>query len=214
LDINRFFGLVYCINLDRRGDRWLGVRAEFERHGIRPVIRYPAIDGKQVAIPDTWDDVPGAYGCLLSHLAVVREAREAGAESVLIFEDDIRFDGRFAEKFADVAPRVPPDWDMLLLGGSHWSPPERLSGNLYRVTATAATHAYALRRTIYDEFIRLNVASTRPVDCNNTVLQRTFRCYCCSPNLVWQEDGYSDIAEKVLVFRRPGGPGAPGEMNG
>jgi glycosyl transferase, family 25 len=212
LDTNHFFGRTYCINLDRRPDRWSLVQTQFDRHGIDPVIRFPAIDGQHVDIPETWNDVPGAYGCLLSHLTVVRAARDTKVESVLIFEDDVRFDERFAEKFAEIAPRVPRDWDMLLLGGSQWSPPETLSANLCRAVATAATHAYALRHTIYDEYIRLNGASSRPVDCNNTILQRTFQCYCCFPNLVWQEDGYSDIAGKVLEFRRPGGPGAPGDM--
>jgi GR25 family glycosyltransferase involved in LPS biosynthesis len=133
---------------------------------------------------------------------VVREARRSGAANVLIFEDDVVFDDRLNVLFDGVSDQVPDDWDMLLLGGSHWLPPERLSDNVCRVTATVATHAYALKHTIYDEFIRINSSSAVPVDCNNTVLQNVFRCYCFSPILAWQEDGYSDIAERVLQLGR------------
>jgi glycosyl transferase, family 25 len=205
MPLNDFFHSIYCINLDRRPDRWSRVKARFEDHSIVGVSRYPAQDARLLEIPDSWKDVPGAYGCLLSHVGVVRAARESGAANVLIFEDDVVFDDRLNVLFDGVIDQVPDDWDMLLLGGSHWSPPERLSDNVCRVTATVATHAYALKRTIYDEFIRFNLSSAVPVDCNSTVLQNMFLCYCFSPVLAWQEDGYSDIAEKVLRFERPQG---------
>jgi len=211
---NDFFRTIYCINLDRRPDRWSRVMARFEHHRFRSVIRYPAIDGKLVQIPETWSDVPGAYGCVMSHLGVVSEARACRAENVLIFEDDVVFEERFHERFDENIARVPEDWDMLLLGGSHWSLPERISDGISRVTATVATHAYALRHTIYDEFIDLNRASSHPVDCNNVVLQGRFRCYCFSPSIAWQEDGYSDIAEGVLHFGIRQGARPPERLTG
>src|SRR5262249_20373995 len=143
MSLNSYFELLYCINLERRPDRWSRVVARLERHGVGSVRRYPAADGQRLAVPATWEDVPGAYGCLLSHVGVVRGARGAGAASVLILEDEVVFDGRVNERFDAAVAQVPADWDMLLLGGSHWSPPERLSADVCRVTATVATHAYA-----------------------------------------------------------------------
>ena len=204
MTVNECFRTIYCINLDRRSDRWVRARRRFDEQGILSVNRYPAVNGKLIRIPEAWDDVPGAYGCLMSHLGVVCQARESGSANALIFEDDVVFDECFRERFATSMAQVPQDWDMLLLGGSHWSPPERVAGDIYRAVATVATHAYALKRTIFDSFIDLNRASNRPVNCNNTILQGEFRCYCISPDLAWQEDGYSDIAERALHFgKRP-----------
>jgi glycosyl transferase, family 25 len=200
------FHNFYCINLDRRPDRRARVEPRFERLGISPVIRYAAFDAQLSGVPDTWGDVPGAYGCLMSHLAIVREARSSAAPHVVIFEDDVVFDEHFHERFDRAAADIPADWDMLLLGGSHWSPPERISGEVFRATATVATHAYALKHTIFGAFIELNGESTSPVDCNNTVLQGRFHAYCFLPNLAWQEDGYSDIAEDFLNFSKTDDP--------
>ena len=50
-------------------------------------------------LPANWAHTPGAYGCLLSHLHVVREARRLGMASVLIFEDDVVFDDDLERKF-------------------------------------------------------------------------------------------------------------------
>jgi GR25 family glycosyltransferase involved in LPS biosynthesis len=70
---------MYYINLDRRGDRRGEVEAEFTKMGLT-VERFSAIDRK-----------PGIVGCGLSHLAVLKLARERGLKNVLIFEDDFQF---------------------------------------------------------------------------------------------------------------------------
>ena len=72
----------------------------FAEQNIRDVQRVSAVDGNEVVLPHNWIHTPGAYGCLLSHVQVVRAARDAGASSVLIFEDDAVFDPQFKEEFA------------------------------------------------------------------------------------------------------------------
>ena len=67
------------LHQSRSQGRPLGPRQRrFERHGILSVTRYPAVDGKLVRIPDTWDDVPGAYGCLMSHVGMTEGPGKAG----------------------------------------------------------------------------------------------------------------------------------------
>jgi len=58
-----------------------------------------------------------------------------------------------------------------------------------------ATHAYAVRHTVYDAFIDVNRHTNGPVDQNNALLQKHCNGYCCYPYPVWQQDGYSDINE-------------------
>lgn len=181
-----------CINLDRRPERWQRVRRRFARHGLDPVIRFPAVDGAALAPPAGWEDPPGAYGCLLSHLEVVREARRRGEPSVLIFEDDVVFPGDFRRRFAAWAAEVPADWDMLYLGGLHELDPVPVTAHVGRLTSTYSTYAYAIRDTLYDAFEELNHGALAPVDYNNRELQKELACYGFLPSLAWVDGGYSD----------------------
>ena len=70
---------AFYINLEKREDR----RKEFEEECKKmemTVERFPAIERTK-----------GVLGCHLSHLAVLKKARELGLSNVLIFEDDFEF---------------------------------------------------------------------------------------------------------------------------
>ncbi|MFZ9376809.1 MAG: glycosyltransferase family 25 protein, partial [Candidatus Fonsibacter ubiquis] len=45
--LNDYFEKIYCINLDKRPDRWESAKKEFLKHNIN-VERYSAVDGKFV----------------------------------------------------------------------------------------------------------------------------------------------------------------------
>jgi GR25 family glycosyltransferase involved in LPS biosynthesis len=191
-DLNEIFPHKVCINLDRRPERWKQMQAKFARHGIRDVKRFSAVDGQSVKIPRNWPAPAGAYGCLLSHLEVVREARRIGAPSVLIFEDDVAFDDRFQEKFGTYIDQLPPDWEMLHFGALHLDDPLEVSRNIQRIRSAYSTYAYALKSTIFDSFIESNSEERRAVDANNLLLQAAHPCYCFAPHLAWVESGHSD----------------------
>ena len=115
-DINDVFPHKVCINLDRRPKRWEEAQKEFARHEIKFVQRFSAVDGNKLIAPAHWQRPKGAYGCLLSHLQVVEEARQRGLPNILIFEDDVVFDSQFRDKFALYIRQLPPVWDMLFFG--------------------------------------------------------------------------------------------------
>lgn len=186
-----------CINLDRRPERWQRIQRAFTAHGIESVQRFSATDGNDVALPHDWIHSAGAYGCLLSHVQVVREARDAGAASVLIFEDDVVFDPQFKEKFASFIQELPADWDMLFLGALHKDEPVVVSEHVARITKANSTFAYAIRNTVFDAFLDLNSRAEHVLDMNSYVLQERFNCYCFMPNLVWVESEYSDVQNRL-----------------
>jgi glycosyl transferase family 25 len=70
---------IYVINLDQRTDRLEQITKELGDMGLK-FKRFPAIK-----------TTPGILGCGLSHLAVLKEARDLGLKNVLIFEDDFKF---------------------------------------------------------------------------------------------------------------------------
>jgi glycosyl transferase, family 25 len=195
--LNDVFPLKFCINLDRRPERWQRMQRAFDANGIGPVQRFSAIDGNAVMLPHDWVHSPGAYGCLRSHVEVVREACDAGASSVLIFEDDAVFDPRIKDKFSIYFAELPSDWDMLFFGALHKDAPVKISEHIGRITKANSTFAYAIRNTAFDAFIELNSRAEHVLDMNSYLLQERFNCYCFMPNLVWVESEYSDVQNRL-----------------
>jgi glycosyl transferase family 25 len=191
------FPKIVCINLDRRPERWQRMQQEFARLGIGPVQRFAACDGETLAKPAGWIHSDGAYGCLLSHVEVVREAQRSNAPSVLIFEDDTVLDPEFESKFASFSKEVPDDWDMLYFGALHKDEPAQISEHVGRITKANSTYAYALKNTVYDAFIELNARAEHVLDMNSYLLQERFNCYCFMPNLAWVEAEYSDVQNRL-----------------
>jgi GR25 family glycosyltransferase involved in LPS biosynthesis len=196
--INQLFPHKVCINLDRRLERWRQMQDKFHQHGIHSVRRFAAIDGERSTIPANWPGTPGAYGCLLSHLEVVRNARRLGLPSLLIFEDDVVFADQFEQKFSDYVCQLPADWDMLFFGALHKDELIKVSENVGRITQSNSTYACVLRDTVFDAFIELNSRGDEVLDVNSLVLQQQFNCYCFLPHLAWVEVAYSDAQQKPV----------------
>lgn len=104
------FDRIYILNLPDRPDRRREMTVELRRIGVaiddRRVTLFPAVR------PDAAGDFPsiGAHGCFLSHLAMLRDARDGGANRILILEDDCDFAG-------GIDRLLPPALDILALLG-------------------------------------------------------------------------------------------------
>jgi glycosyl transferase, family 25 len=196
-DVNEVFHHKACINLDRDADSWARLQATLTRHDIRGVRRFSAVDGSRLELPATWRHSAGAYGCLLSHLQVVRDARKRGLPSLLILEDDVQFDPSFSEKFPVFMRGVPADWDMVLFGALHREDPVPVAENVVRIRKAYSTYAYVLRDSIFDAFIAANDGSSSQVDVTNGLLQSNHNCYGFAPNLAWVESRYSPVQERM-----------------
>src|SRR5690606_6683707 len=96
-------------------------------------------------------------GCTLSHRAALENARKAGWETVLIFEDDVAF----APTFSPLLPAVgrvlaQHDWQVCYLGFTDpLSPVARLAAlddrhSIYRIYGCATGHAYIVRAAARD----------------------------------------------------------------
>ena len=194
--VSRFSRQV-CINLDRRQDRWATVRRQFERAGLE-VSRVAAYDGAILTPPSQWAHSRGAYGCALSHLNVVRAARDAVCESILIFEDDLELAPDFAERLPEFLGAVPEDWAAIYLGATHAQDPRPIVPGVVRITESYGTWAYALRRSHFDEFLALLEPLNRFADEVTRMLQRDHPHYCAHPPLAWDTCGYSDIYEAEM----------------
>ena len=86
-----YFDEIYCINLDRRPQRWEMAQKEFDKLGILDKVkRFSAID-----------DLGGKRGCFESHMKIIHMAKENKLDNVFIFEDDVAVLSSYShEKFA------------------------------------------------------------------------------------------------------------------
>src|SRR5262245_4932090 len=172
-----FFDVIFCINLDTRPERWAAARREFARLGIADrVERVPAI-----VHPDAKE------GCRLSHIECVRRAAGAGADTVLIFEDDVTFQGFSRARLTRALDRLCgiPDWELFFLGGLLWGKPTEVYDDLLGVPILQ-THAYAVHRRVFAAI----ECATCPID---LWYKSHLKSYCARPLLAWQRDGMSDI---------------------
>ena len=92
----------FYINLNRRADRRKDFEKECEQIGIS-VERFPAVEHSL-----------GGYGCLQSHIQVLKLARERGYPIVTIFEDDFQFLVSRNE-FESILASIPTDFDVMML---------------------------------------------------------------------------------------------------
>jgi len=144
------FDRVSIINLDRRPDRWLQIRANLEAIDwpLPEPDRISAHDGRQSPPPDWFRHTPGAWGCLVSHLKVCSQAIRDGVNSVLIIEDDAHFPIDFADRLGPFLAAVPDDWEAIYLGGYHFleaGDPVPVDDQVLRGRCVLGTWAYALR---------------------------------------------------------------------
>ena len=77
-----FFDTIYCITLDSRPDRMIEARRQFASVGLEDRVEF---------VVSTRDAAAPARGIYHSHLRCLSKGLEAGAQHILIFEDDIFF---------------------------------------------------------------------------------------------------------------------------
>lgn len=198
--LHNYFSAIFCINLKRRFDRLIEAMAEFDKLGIQPEL-IEAVDGQQlnmhnVQIMQSIDGTlvsPGDIGCTLSHLKVMRLAKERKLPNYLIFEDDCEFAPNFKERFVTEIKHLPANWDMLYLGGEDKAGITPISENIVKTEKVFTTHAVAFNQSCYDAVIAELSKENEKVDIAISNLHATLNVYSFTPKLVYQRKSFSDI---------------------
>lgn len=200
-DIDSLFEHSFCINLDRRPDRWQQAKEEFDKAGLR-VNRFSAFDGPE-CLSDTVSEEYRGYkvdrdpkaiiGCLRSHRILYTTMLDAGWQEMAVFEDDVIFKEDFKSKFIDCYRQLPTDWLILFLGCIPLKV-DTFSKNLRKVHNCWTTHAYIIRAEaceMLEEILLHN--EHRPIDLSWGPILDTGRVFTCWPFLAIQRESYSDI---------------------
>lgn len=122
MDFNTYFDKIYCINLDRRPDRWETVKEKFDKLNIK-VERFSACDGNDLP-PEVLQTYQGInkyeVACMISHYNVIKDAKQNNYTRILILEDDVMFAQNFMDKFFASAQKLPDDYKIWYLGASQF----------------------------------------------------------------------------------------------
>jgi len=188
-----FFDRLYCISLEEREDRRQAAAAQFSRVGLDGKVEFVLVKRHP------FDVEQGIYE---SHLACLRKGLEAGAENMVVFEDDVLFD-RFDTEHLQRCTRflsLHPDWKVLLFGALVRSSRKTEEPAVQKVRYQSLAHAYALNRP-YAETLAYQSWQGLAYD----VLFRplTDGVYAVKPMFAFQGDALTDNKYRWLDrFRR------------
>jgi Glycosyltransferase family 25 (LPS biosynthesis protein) len=213
------FERTYIISLPYKLER----RARLERHlaetglDVGPVRWFTAMSGDWMGHPSWFRAGNGAWGCLMSHLHIMREALADGLHSVCVLEDDVVFHERAPEMLQQFMAEVPEDWDQLYLGGQHLREPWSVPGcpGVLRGQNVNRTHAFAHKGSALPQIMThiLEAGDYRRMNCGWHIdhqlglahEKQAWNVYCPPWWLAAQEAGASNISgrENVRLWWQP-----------
>lgn len=160
--INSLFDKIFYINLKRDVERNDYMINQFKQFGITNYERFEAVECTEVPDKSLWrnfnkqDDkyVKGSVGCRLSHLGVLKLAKQRNYKFVMILEDDVMIltdlSGILKENNFQIGMS-----DMLYFGG--------LVERQYRGQVVGA-YAYAVRNTLFEDILNMAIPSGMEID--------------------------------------------------
>ena len=187
-----FFDRIYCISLTQRTDRRHEAAAEFARVGLADHVQYWLVD------KHPHDSEQGIFE---SHMSCLRHALESGAQTILIFEDDIRL-ARFSPAVLENAVdflRMNPHWHAFFLGCFVRKTYPTTHAAVLRVRFGCTTHAYAVSREFAQQLVTL---PWQGVAFDDLLRERHDQAmYALYPACAFQSDTSTDN-DKLLTIHR------------
>jgi GR25 family glycosyltransferase involved in LPS biosynthesis len=188
-----FFDRIYCISLEEREDRRRSAVVQFAKVGLENRVEFVIVKRHPVDVEQ---------GIYESHMTCLRRGLAAGAQRIVVFEDDVCFDrfdaGRLRRCTRFLADH--PHWKVLLFGALIRASSTTAESAVQRVAYQSLAHAYALNRP-YAETI-----AYRPWQ--GIVADEIFRpltegLYAVCPMFAFQSNSATDNKFRQLdLFRR------------
>jgi GR25 family glycosyltransferase involved in LPS biosynthesis len=134
-----FFDKIYCISLKERTDRRVLATKQFAAVGLLERVEFIIVEKHPVN---------REKGIFQSHLACLKRGLSANAKHILIFEDDVFFQGFDAQALRKVCTCLKSDskWNALFLGCITDGSSRTDIQNLVKIKYRCLAHAYALNQ--------------------------------------------------------------------
>lgn len=192
---------IFYINLKHRTDRKTHVENELQKMGWNNYTRFNAIQLKD-----------GRVGCSMSHLKLLKMAKEKNLEYIVIVEDDIMFTRpKMFNKMLDKFMEKKIDFDVLLLAGNIREI-KKYDDYIYKCHKSFTTTGYIVNNHYYDTLIdnietgikKLLLEPEKhffyAIDTNWHKLQKRDKWFIFIPRTITQMPDYSDIEERNVHY--------------
>jgi glycosyl transferase family 25 len=192
---------IFYINLESRTDRKQFFENQMKMLGLN-ATRFNAIKHNS-----------GAVGCSLSHLSLLKYAKQNNLDHILIMEDDIMFLNPqiFIYNLNNFLSNH-KDFDVLLIAGNNMGDYKRLDNFCVKISKCQTTTGYLVKKDYYDKLIEnfetgvnklianINLHSNYALDQYWETLQSSDNWYLLTPLTVSQKPDYSDIEKRQINY--------------
>jgi len=143
-----YFDRAYCISLVERHDRRQEARRQFARVGLSERIEFVIVPKHPVDIEQ---------GIYESHMMCMEKGLRADARGIVIFEDDIVFEGFQPERLGQCIGFLDahPEWNMFFLGCMVRKSRKTQNRAVIWVRFQCLCHAYAVNRRFAERLVRI-----------------------------------------------------------
>jgi GR25 family glycosyltransferase involved in LPS biosynthesis len=205
MKLTDFFDKTFCINLDRRKDRWEECLTEFNKYNLNNVERFNAIDGKDIQQIKSGCVTPSRLALVLTNLKILEKAIQENYETILILEDDVEFTDE-VNNISEYFKFLPKDWDMLYFGGNHNThmkilPPKIVNEKVCKLHNTYSTHCVAINKKTFTTILNRLRKCDNALDVIYVELQSTLNVYSFYPMIATQRVSFSDIENKITDYK-------------
>ena len=182
---------VYVINMDHDTDRLKHIKYQLDKFNLK-FQRVPGVNGKKVypKYKNKTSLRPGAFGCLLSHTNVIKDAIQNNYENILVLEDDAILHQNFLQEFETKYKFIKnkeKDIEMIYLGCSqkhNWKDLD-LKEHYYTTKKNDGTFAMLINKKIFSKILQLYEKMNLPSDrvfFNH--IQPNKKCFTMHPNII------------------------------
>ena len=142
-----YFDKIYCISLDERSDRREEAKTQFEKTGLLEYVEF------HIVKKHPYDSEEGIYE---SHMACIKNGLLAGAGNIVIFEDDVLFDGVSPKSLKQCIDfmRETSDWKAFFFGCLVSGSRRTHSKGVLKIKYRSLTHAYVLNRSFAELLVK------------------------------------------------------------
>lgn len=189
-----YFDKFYCISLNERSDRREDAKIQFEKIGLSDKVEFVIVKKH----PHNSEQ-----GIFESHMSCVKKGILAGANHIVIFEDDIlfeRFKPTVLKNCVDFLS-TNPHWNVLFFGCLVSSSKKTDNKSVLKVKYRSLAHAYALNHNFAKSLMNIPWQG-KPYD---AILQNAMDSfYLIYPSFAFQGSSRSDNSRYARLdkFRR------------
>jgi GR25 family glycosyltransferase involved in LPS biosynthesis len=141
-----YFDKIYCISLDERSDRQKEAKTQFDKVGLSHKVEFLTVK------KHPHNSEQGIYE---SHMACIKKGVQAGANNIVIFEDDIFFERFSVENFKCCIDFLSSksNWNILFFGCLVSGSKRTKHKCIVKVKYRSLAHAYVLNRAFGEVLI-------------------------------------------------------------